>query len=89
MAVVSLVAISSSSPSARIVGGRKDDGVAGDAVDIARTRIAYESVGECPMSDIVAQAPGLRKRRARPAVAHQLDADEKTPSAHIADLIES
>src|ERR1019366_3425874 len=55
---------------------------------IARTRIAYETVGECASTDVVAKSPGLRKRRTRLAVLHELDSDEETASAHVADLIE-
>jgi len=88
MAVVSLVAISSSSPSARC-RGREDDGVAGDAVDVSRAGVTDESVCEGPLSDGVAQAAVRGERRPGGAVANQFDADEVAPTADIAHLLEA
>src|SRR5260370_26667664 len=72
-----------------MVGGGDDDGVARRAVGVAGTGVTNQPVGKSARSNVETQSPIRRKRQPGPAVANQFDADEKSPPADIADLVES
>src|SRR2546421_12390863 len=73
---------------AGVEGRRHDDGVAADAADVARAGIDDEPVLERAAADRLAQGPLGRERLACGAIAHEFDADQIAPPAHITHLVE-
>src|SRR5262252_6064945 len=71
----------------RDVGRREQNGVAGDAIDVAARGIADEPVLERALPDGLRDGPLGGKGSARRTVGDELDANEKPPAPHIPDRL--